>query len=204
MDRAQIKDWAKKKIKGHVWEILIAIIITSLLTGLTVGQSAKWEDGKFIYHQGYQIGAILFCFVNVGFAAYMIKFVNDKERSYKELFDYYKDFVRIFVTQLLSGIFIMLWTLLLIVPGIIKAISYSLVNIILSDEKYKDLSYMDVLKKSETLMNGHKMDYFVLQLSFIGWHLLAILTLGILEIWIAPYQETATYKFLNDIIKEDK
>lgn len=202
MNRAELKEWSKKKIKGHVWELLIAIIIAGILTGLTVGQHWDFETGR--YYQGYQIGAIIFCFVEVGLAAYMIKFVNDKERSYKELFDYYKDFVRIFVTQLLSGIFIVLWMLLLIVPGIIKAISYSLVNIILSDEKYKDLSYMDVLKKSETLMNGHKMDYFVLQLSFIGWHLLAILTLGILEIWITPYQTTATYKFLNDIIKEDK
>ena len=204
MNRAELKEWSKKKIKGHVWELLVAIIISGILTGLTIGQRVTWEDGRLVTHAGYQIGAILFCFVEVGLAAYMIKFVNDKERSYKDLFEYYKDFVRIFVTQLLSGIFVLLWMLLLIVPGIIKAISYSLVNIILSDEKYKDLSYMDVLKKSETLMNGHKMDFFVLQLSFIGWHLLAILTLGILEIWIAPYQETASYKFLNDILKEDK
>ena len=204
MGRAELKEWAKKKIKGHLWEIIIAAFITSILTSLSFGGHANFEDGHFDYKAGIQVGAILFCFVEVGYAAYMRKFIKDQERSYKELFDYYKDFVRIFVTQLLSGIFIILWSLLLIVPGIIKAISYSLVNMILADDKYKDLSYMDVLKKSETLMNGHKKDYFVLQLSFIGWHLLACLTLGILEIWITPYQTTATYKFLNDILESDK
>ena len=49
-------------------------------------------------------------------------------------------------------------------------------------------------------MNGHKMDFFVLQLSFIGWHILAVFTLGLLEIWIVPYQKTAETKFLYDIM----
>lgn len=52
------------------------------------------------------------------------------------------------------------------------------------------------------MMNGHKMDYFKLELSFIGWHLLAVLTLGILEIWIAPYQATAMTKFLSEVKSE--
>ena len=202
MERAKLKDWAKSKIKGHVWEILIAVIITDILVGFSIGGKFDMETGR--YHMGYQIGALIFCFVQVGFASYMVKFISDKERSYKDLFAYAKDFVRIFVTQLLTGIFVFLWALLLIVPGIIKAIAYSLTCLILADEKYKDLGYMDILKKSEELMKGHKMDFFVLQLSFIGWHLLAILTLGILEIWIVPYQTTATYKFLNDVLKEDK
>ena len=203
MDRVELKNWAKAKIKGHVWELLIPIVIASILTSLNIGGGYKYADGTLSYKMGFPVGIFLF-FVNVGLAYFMVKFVNDKEHGIKDLFYFSKDYVRTFLTGLLEGIFVFLWALLLIVPGIIKAIAYSLVTLILADEKYKDLSYMDVLKKSEELMKGHKKDFFVLQLSFIGWHLLACLTLGILEIWIVPYQSTATYKFLDDIMKANK
>lgn len=95
---------------------------------------------------------------------------------------------------------VFLYYLLLIVPGIIKTISYSLVPYILVDDP--NMSSGDVLDLSAKMMNGHKMDYFKLGLSFIGWHLLAALTLGILEIWIAPYQATAMTKFLSEVKSE--
>ena len=80
-----------------------------------------------------------------------------------------------------------------------KAFAYALVPFLLADDKYKDLSYTEVLKKSEEMMKGHRMDYFVFCLSFIGWFLLAIPTLGLICIWLSPYYETARVKFLNDI-----
>ena len=203
MSRVELKNWAKEKIKGHIWELLIPIVIASFLTSFTIGGQYSFEDGELSYRAGFPIGIFLY-FVTVGLTYFMVKFINNKEHNLKDLFYFAKDYVRTFLTGLLQSIFIFLWALLLIVPGIIKAIAYSLVPFILADEKYKDLGYMDVLKKSEELMKGHKADYFVLQLSFIGWHLLAILTLGILEIWVIPYETTATYKFLDDIMKTDK
>ena len=58
---------------------------------------------------------------------------------------------------------------------------------------------MDILKKSQDMMQGHRMDLFILSLSFIGWHILAIFTFGLLELWILPYQKTAETKFLYDV-----
>ncbi len=196
MDRVEIKKWAKEKIKGHIWDILVPIIVAGFLTSLTIGGSYNVQDGKF--SAGYNVG-IFFAFVEVGLAAFMVKFIHDQEHNIKDLFAYTSDYVRIFVTKLLSTIFVALWTLLLIVPGIMKAYAYSLISLLLADDNYKDLSYMEVLKKSEEIMNGHKMDLFLLDLSFIGWHLLAIFTLGLLEIWIVPYYTTARYKMLDDI-----
>ncbi len=203
MGRVELKKWAKEKIKGHMWQLLGVILVASILTSLVIGQKYTFEDGKFSATGGVPLGIFLY-FIEVGLAYYMVKFINDKNPVFKDLFYFAKDYVRTLIVGFLTGIFTFLWALLLIIPGIIKGIAYSLVPLILADEKYKDLGYMDVLKKSEELMNGHKMDYFVLGLSFIGWHLLAILTLGILEIWIAPYQTTATYKFLDDIMKTSK
>ena len=201
MNRQELKAWAKEKIKGHMGELILAIFITNLVTQLTIGARVTYTDGHFQTHAGFPLG-ILFYFVSVGFAYFMVKFINDQEHSIRDLFNFSSDFARCLVTNLLQSIFIFLWSLLLVVPGIIKSLSYSLVSLLLADEKYKDTDPMQILKKSTEIMNGHKMDLFVLGLSFIGWHLLACLTCGILEFWIMPYQQTATYKFLNDIKEE--
>lgn len=202
MNRAEIKNWAKSKIKGHIIELLVAIIVVNVLSTLTIGEKVDFIDGKLtVTSYGISLG-IFFYFVTVGFAYYMTQFIKDKKHEFMDLFSYAKDFVRIFVVNILQTIFVFLWCLLLIIPGIIKSIAYALVPLILSDAKYKDLGYMETLRKSEDMMRGHKMDLFVFELSFIGWHILAVFTLFLLEIWILPYYYTAKYKFLNDIKDE--
>ena len=113
------------------------------------------------------------------------------------LFSKFKDWKQVIITYLHQFAMIFLWTLLFIVPGIIKGYAYALVSYIIADDS--NISSKDALKLSEEMMRGHKGELFVFGLSFIGWHLLAILTLGILEIWIIPYQQTATTKFLLGI-----
>ena len=190
MNRAELKKWAKEKIKGHIGELFVALLIAGLLTNLTVGGHLSVEGTSVKYSSGIPLG-LLFYFVEVGLVYFMVKFLNDEKRDLKDLFKYSSDFGRIFLTGLLESVMTFLWALLLIIPGIIKGIAYPLVPFILADEKYKSLGYMETLKKSEEMMMGHKMDYFVLGLSFIGWHILAIFTLGLLEIWISPYETTA-------------
>ena len=129
----------------------------------------------------------------------MVKFINDQPVEFKDIFNYSKDFGRAIGAVLLQALYVFLFALLLIIPGIMKLIAYSLVPYLMADDKYDNLGLKELLTKSEEMMNGHKMDYFMLNLSFIGWHILAIFTLGILEIWVIPYQTTATTKFLNDI-----
>ncbi len=201
MSRAEIKQWAKSKIKGHIWELLIPIAVTGILTSLTIGQhvTTSTDGGAAVQVSGgFNLG-FFFYFVTVGLTYFMVRFINDESHEFKDIFRFAGDYVRIFLVNLLQIIFIVLWTLLLIVPGIIKGIAYALVPYLLADDKYKDLSYTAVLKKSEEMMKGHKMDYFVFVLSFFGWFLLSALTFFILMIWLAPYFETAKTKFLNDI-----
>lgn len=199
MERKELKEWSRNKVKGHIWQLLVPIVVVSILTSLTIGTKYEMEDGVLkLTSSGYSVG-ILFCFLNVGLIYYLVQFIKDKEYQFSDLWKFVNDYIRILLINILKGIFIFLWALLLVVPGIIKAIAYSLVDFILGDEKYKDLSYTEVLKKSEEMMMGHKMDYFVLVLSFIGWHILAIFTLGLLEIWLIPYQTVATTKFLLDV-----
>lgn len=93
----------------------------------------------------------------------------------------------------------MLWTLLLIIPGIIAAYSYSLVYYILVDEP--NLKPLEALRKSKKMMYGNKAKLFYLGLRFIGWALLCVLTLGIGFIWLAPYIQATRAKFYEDVKK---
>ena len=109
-------------------------------------------------------------------------------------------FLRYVGGMLLMGVYVVLWTLLLIIPGIIKAIAYSLVPYILKD--YPELSVNQAIKLSVKMMKGHKMRCFLLDLSFIGWVLLGILTLGIGYIWLIPYIYTTMAAFYQDVKNE--
>ncbi len=97
----------------------------------------------------------------------------------------------------LMMLFTYLWMLLLIVPGIIKAFAYSMTPYILKD--YPELSANQAINLSIKMMKGHKFDYFYLQLSFIGWGFLSILTLGIGYIWLMPYMYASMAAFYEDI-----
>jgi len=195
MDRVELKNWAKKKVEGKRWNLLPAILVALIITNFTIVTGKNADTGVY---NTVSVGWILF-FVEIGLVYYMVKFINDEKYEFVDIFHFSKDFVKAFVTALLRNIFIFLWTLLLIIPGIMKAFSYALIPMIMADDKYKDLGYMDILKKSQDMMQGHRMDLFILSLSFIGWHILAIFTFGLLELWILPYQKTAETKFLYDV-----
>ncbi len=136
--------------------------------------------------------------------SYAVAFLDDKRTGegfkVEQLFDGYKDFLRIFGTTLLLNIYTFLWTLLLVIPGIIKSISYSQTYFVLKDNP--ELSFNAAIERSMDMMEGHKMQYFLLLLSFIGWILLSILTFGILFLWVNPYQY-ATFAHYYEYVKEE-
>ena len=115
----------------------------------------------------------------------------------KNLFVGYKDFVRIFGTILLQTVYIVLWSLLLIVPGIIKAMSYILTGYILKDNP--ELKYNSAIERSMAMMEGYKAEAFVLHLKYFGLSLLSILTLGIGMLWVMPYYSAAMANFYEDV-----
>ena len=97
----------------------------------------------------------------------------------------------------LMGLFIALWSLLLVIPGIIKAFSYAMTPYIL--EENPELSANEAIDRSRAMMKGHKFDLFWLYLSFIGWAILCIFTLGIGYLWLIPYMQAAQASFYEDV-----
>ena len=109
----------------------------------------------------------------------------------------FSDYVRNAVSILLVYLYTILWTLLFIVPGIIKGLAYSLTPFIVKDNP--QLSPNEAINLSMKMMKGHKFDLFYLYLSFIGWILLAMLTLGIGLLWVIPYMQTSMAAFYLDV-----
>ena len=117
-----------------------------------------------------------------------------------------EDIGRNIIAGLLVSIFTALWTLLLIVPGIIKYYAYSMTFYIMRDNP--GISAYDAIKESEKMMKGYKMKAFLLDLSFIGWLIVGALCLGVGTLWVAPYMlsaKTELYEYirLNPINTED-
>ncbi len=116
-----------------------------------------------------------------------------------------KYFVSTLVLFIIQGIFIILWYLLLIIPGIIKAYAYSQTYFVYKtkvDNGETDISFLDCITKSRELMNGHKWDFFVLEISFVGWFLLSIVTLGIGFIWLIPYYYGVRANFYYSLFED--
>lgn len=136
---------------------------------------------------------------------YIVLFLNvarDNSCQMGSLFHGFSDYGRIFGTMLLQTVYICLWTLLLIIPGIIKTYSYALTPYILKDNP--ELSFNGAIDKSMAMMKGHKMDLFLLDLSFIGWFILGVITLCIGFLWISPYWQTARTHFYLDLKAEQE
>lgn len=142
----------------------------------------------------------------LGYTIFSLSIARNKETGIELLFNGFNRFGTALVAYLLMVLFIILWMILLIIPGIIAAISYSMTFFILADDN--SIEAMDALRKSQAMMKGYKMKLFMLWLSFIGWALLCLLTLGIGFLWLMPYAQVSMSNFYDDIkkhpaIKED-
>ena len=135
--------------------------------------------------------------MSLGVAIFSLSLARRQEAKLEQLFDGFQHFMTSMGAYLLMLVFIVLWTLLLIVPGIIAAISYSMTFFIISEDR--SLDAMSAINKSKKMMYGYKWKYFCLQLRFLGWALLCILTLGIGFLWLIPYVQVTNAIFYDDI-----
>jgi uncharacterized membrane protein len=135
--------------------------------------------------------------IRQGYVVYLLKLHDGQEADVKDLFSQFYSFSDGFVLALLQSLFIALWTVLFIIPGIIAAYSYSMAPFLM--QEHPELSPMEALKSSKAMMKGHKGELFTLELTFIGWDLLNLLTWGIGSLWLNPYKNAAHAVFYRDL-----
>ncbi len=133
----------------------------------------------------------------VGLSTFSLAISRNQDARIEQLFQGFNNYVTILGAYLLMILYILLWALLLIIPGIIAALSYSMTFYILADDD--TIKAQEALDKSKKMMDGYKWKYFCLGLRFIGWALLCLLTLGIGFFWLVPYIHVSVAKFYDDI-----
>lgn len=203
---AEYKDLALTHLRGNwinpIVATLIVIVIevaTNLFTNGPKPHSLSWGITKPI------IGLALTIFVawpiTYGFSLAFLDYIRgDKDNLNNKIFQGFNVYWRSVGVQFFRFLYTFLWTLLLIVPGIIKAYAYSMTLYISKD--HPELDADACIDLSIAMMKGHKAQLFWLHLSFIGWIILCILTLGIGTLWIKPYMECSIAHFYEDVKSE--
>lgn len=146
-------------------------------------------------------GGILYLIIGgpfaLGMAIFSLSFSRHQEPRFEQVFEGFRAFGRTLGAYLLIILYVFLWLLLLIIPGIIAALSYSMTFFILADDS--SINATEAMDKSKQMMKGYKWKLFGLFLRFFGWALLCILTLGIGFLWWIPWLRVTTAHFYDDI-----
>ena len=184
MNRVELKAAAKSQIKGKIGILFAITVIIALISGIAGAVLAKIPGGSII------VSIIITPAFALSLTRVYLNVVKGNQPSAADAFCGFDDFWAAFKVSFLVGLFTYLWSLLFIIPGIVKSLSYSMATYILAENKGK--SALECINESKEMTMGYKMDLFVLGLSFIGWGLLCVITLGIAGIWVIPYMQ-ATY-----------
>lgn len=182
-----------RELKNQAWDMLkdknyLNLLLATIVVGIIIAAA------NFV---SFLIAGTLI----VGLAKIFLNTYRKEVFKFESIFDFFKEnYIQTLLAFILKTIFLFLWSLL-IIPGIIKVFSYSMTDYILADNPGMEAN--DAITKSRELMDGHKFRLFLVMLSFIGWIILAILTLGIGFIFLAPYMNATVTAFYLDLIKED-
>lgn len=177
---------AKEKRKGN-WNKLALVYFCQMVINMVLSS--------------FLITTILTIFISgpiqLGYTTCILEVSRGEEMRVGDLMEGFNNKKKAILLWLVNSIFILLWTLLLVFPGIIATYSYSMSFYILRDNP--DITQKEARERSIFMMRGYKWKLFCLQFRFIGWILLSMLTLGVLTIWIAPYMELTMAEFYENI-----
>ena len=135
--------------------------------------------------------------IQAGYTCFNLDLIDRRELSYGTLFRYFPHWKALALARLRVAVRVFLWSLLLVIPGIIASYNYAMVPYLMAENP--DLSPRDATERSRAMMDGNRMRLFFLHFSFIGWDILATLTLGIGELWLRPYKQAAEAAFYRDL-----
>lgn len=217
MDERILRQRARERLAGN-WGLSIGVAaVAALLGGLLVGSdflpelNYSWsrnyseyrevsEGFRITFSSGAALGFAAFILggvLQLGYARFLLKQHDGQKAEFSDLFSQFDRFGAGFAQQFLRNLYTALWTLLLVIPGIVASLSYAMTPFIMAE--YPQLTASEAISRSKALMDGHKMDLFVLRLTFIGWDLLAALTLNIGYLALNPYKNAAEAVFYREI-----
>ena len=200
-----LKASARRDLRGAWGKMALAMLVWLLILQVPIYLFTDYSDLGFsnpLYNPILEALAVIAVFVLIGplalgVSGYFLKRIRGEEIGVGNIFDGFERFGSSFLLGFLYMLFVSLWSLLLIVPGMIKALSYAMAYYIMYDDP--EIRPLEAIRKSRAMMHGHKWRYFKLHLSFIGWVLLGMLPLGIGLLWVYPYMFLADAHFYENL-----
>lgn len=218
--RKEMKQAAKNSLQGR-WGLVISCFLLSVgLPSFVVGGISGFFSGSMVFAEeagAFGVyGALTFLDIlcstaiaifilgplTIGYSFFNLRFVRGMEVKATTPYRAFTSgcYGRFTLAYFMMQLFIFLWSLLLVIPGIVKSLAYAQLPFILMD--HPEMGWQEGIKESQRMMNGHKWEYFVLTLSFIPWLLLVSVTFGIALLYVGPYMEV-TYTNFYRALKEE-
>lgn len=223
MTESDMRKAARENLAGN-WGISVGVtLVAALLGGMVMGGGGN--DSRYVYNfvsnggtdglptvlrailipliSGLGIWGLL-CFllggtVELGHAEFLLRQYRRESLTFDTLLSQFDRFGTGFAQKFLRTLYVCLWSLLLVIPGIVKSFSYAMTPFILAE--HPEMTASQAIDASKAMMDGHKMDLFLLQLTFIGWELLCGFTFGIGQLFLNPYRNAATAVFYENLKK---
>ncbi len=205
LEREWLKSTALQSLTGK-WGLAIGVsFVAMLLGGNSFGSAFTFSRDYNELSRGALLFLIVwFCIILIiggvillGHNLFYIKLIRGENVEFSILFSRFPYFFKALGLNLLVTLLTLLWSLLLIIPGIIAGYKYSMASYIMAENP--DIGIMDAINESKQMMDGNKMTLFVLHLSFFGWVLLAALTCGIGILFLTPYMRATEAAFYNEL-----
>lgn len=214
MDYGMLRKRARDNLSG-MWPLAIAVAAVAALLG-GIGQSFipdieytqklfHWEENlRLTWKTGVfsTLAFILGGTLELGYCQFLLKQHDQQGPEFNDLFSQFHRFGTGFAQQFLRGLYIVLWSLLLVIPGIMAAYSYAMTPFILTD--HPEMTASEAIKRSKQMMDGHKGELFVLDLTFIGWNMLASACMNLGYLFLNPYRQAAQAAFYRELLRQEK
>jgi uncharacterized membrane protein len=179
---------ARESLKGK-WGLAIGTYLVYMLIAGIISSIPK---------TGGLLSLIISGPMAVGVSIFSLAISRDRNPQFEQIFYGFKKFGVSLGAYLLIAVFVILWAILLIIPGIIAILSYSMTFFIIAEDD--SIGPLEAIRKSKKMMYGFKWKLFCLYLRFLGWALLCILTIGIGFLWFVPYISVSFAKFYDDLL----
>lgn len=211
MNRAAIKEDAKSILNAHFsffFLLFLPIFIIEVLIGWFGYGVFERPMVLTVWTNLNSLLSLLLLLLAAGIAFVCIDAMRQKleyEQPLQKSFTIFTNgdyFLGTLLIDILMWIFIFLWSLLLFIPGMIKSLAYSQAIYIYRDaiDRGERIGFLEAITQSRELMDGHKWELFVMQLSFLGWALLVVVTAGIAGIWVLPYSTLSFANYYNELV----
>ena len=189
LTNSELRQRARKTLGGNIFDQkwLMALAVSFVLSAI-LGTASTITSG---------IGSIILTGpIMFGlYKSFLIATRTKEDINFNNAFDGFKNFGQTFLLGLMQSIFVMLWSLLFIIPGIVKTYAYSMAYYIMAD--HPEYTWKQCLDESQKMTKGYKWQLFCLDFSFIGWIIVGALCLGIGTLWVTPYQYAARTEFYH-------